>query len=1096
MKKQILTKIILGTIIFSFILFLSQTILISPLSAAELNWSNPNSNGRNPYKFKPQDVLNSQLIMQVVGCTGVVDKVSSAVMGLIQRKAMEAKEIAEEAALNALRETCKTTMKGSVAAAATAAAAARTGDSLVEVPKLVDCKELNFTQDNKSLKQQIKTRQKEEISKIREECFNGIAVTLARNQLTAMTRYTMNWVNSGFSGDPMYVRNITNFNNKMEQNVLETGIRILTVPEKAYPYGYGFSKLTINHGLKAGGLNSLDSLTSDLSNFITDPKSYYSEENLALDEGYTNALAKANATNTIFERDFSTGGWKAWLGLTQRDQNNPLGFTMLAGQYLAEEQQKQVSNTSQELLTNGGFLSQKRCLKWQMVGDDWLPILNPGGQLEYSPYKRNKNDECVEYETVTPGTIIKDKVSTYINSPERQLELAKTINDSLNALFSALITKFQDQGLSSLSSEKYQYTSTSMGIGPGSNSINMFSNATSGGYQNGTFQLTRDLGNQFVHNYSEESLGNWDAKNNIPELRMNVSPSNSLPPNVFYKVTVAGKTILVEDGYNDWKVGDRAFWNGSEWQNWRKGTSNPLAKRGVLQIQKDYVVAAKELLMTLPSIMPKIGKLDWCIPGPNPAWRDSASEVESSFSEYAGSLTSSYAPGSLFKFKRSSTTFSIAGPGDEPYEDYRKIFHPTDQAWWKKVTQTKYWSGLISLGSMGKIKKNSKQAQAQARVDNFLERINIDIKIFYDAYTAYIDKIYGPRSPMQTQYLAHENEDTVANNPAWLPMASEGLDITRNIASYNDDITENADNYRDTIVKTNANINSLNLIKNEVSLIIRAAQKRRDDKLVQILAEEAARNNTPVLTKAQYEEKYASCFTEEDISVYEDLDIVNIPTDEGDRCNDNLDNDLDGLIDGLDPDCPNGLTPNATNYCGLDLTPDRNSLPDTDCMNDPNIIIKDSCYGPFVEDKSSMDQSDPNYEENNAACGERTSASACTSTYYWNYGVGMKCKWNLSAANIPICPTYTLSWPQRVANPFYYSENYCSGISFVYNLPDRLILKNGVVVGYTLATDKTGYDIGSTQNPDNNACLSFIPPFHNGKINYTNLYEFHECKMP
>ena len=1100
MKKQILTKIILGTIIFSFILFLSQTILISPLSAAELNWTNPNSNGKNPYKFRPQDALNSQLIMQVVGCTGVIDKVSNAVMGLVQKKAKEQAKKAKKRILDSIRTTCSTGKKTAMVPAA--ATPQGNPQALVE---LIDCKLVMNTEDDGLLQKAIDSNLVEQNTKIREECFNGIAVTLARNQLTAMTRYTMNWVNSGFNGDPMYVRNITNFNNRLEQNVLETGVRILTTPDKAFPYGYGFSQFTINHGLKAGGLNTLDSLTSDLSNFVTDPNSYYSEENLALDEGYTNALAKANATNTIFAHDFSSGGWNAWLALTQRDQNNPLGFTMQAGQYLADQQQQQVSNTNQELLTNGGFLSQKRCVKWILYNDDGTPKMKMGavsglpgieksGEFATGPYKISQYDTCAPdgYETVTPGTIIKDKVSTYINSPERQLELAKTINDSLNALFSALITKFQDQGLSSLSSEKYQYTSTNMGTGPGSNSINMFSGATSGGYTNGTFQLTRDLGNQFVHNYSQESLGDWDAKNNIPELEMNVSPSTSLPPNVFYKVTVPGKTILVDDGYNDWKIGDRAFWNGSEWQNWRKGTLNPLAKRGVLQIQKDYVVVAKELLMTLPSIMPKIGKLDSCIPGPNPSWRDGASDAESVFSEYAGSLTSSYSPGSLWKFKRSTTTFSIAGPGDEPYENYRNIFQATDQNWWKQVKQTSYWNGLIALGSMGTIKKNSKQANAQARVDNFLERINIDIKIFYDAYSEYFNKTYGPRSPMQTQYLQHENVATLANNPAWLPMASEGLDITRNIQSYNDDIVENADEYRDTIVKTNANINSLTLIKKEVSTIIKAAQLRRDAHLQEILAEEAARNNTPVLTPAQYREKYDSCFKEEDISVYDDLDIVDIPTDETTRCSDNLDNDLDGLIDGLDPDCPSTSPDGQKNFCSLDLTPDLSSEPDQDCMNDPNIPLanKSSCYGPFVEDKSSIDQSDPSYPENNAPCGDRTS-STCTSSRYWNYGIGMKCKWYTSAANIPECPAYTLAFPRHEADPWYHSEPNCTGIPFGYNLPNRLILRNNNVVGYTLSSDETNYDIESWAPSDGVGCHNY-----GGPVGTHYLYQIHECRLP
>ena len=96
------------------------------------------------------------------------------------------------------------------------------------------------------------------------------------------------------------------------------------------------------------------------------------------------------------------------------------------------------------------------------------------GQYVYGPNKISEFDKCVQFETVTPGSIIKDKVSTYINSPERQLELADDINKVLNTLFSTLISKLQNQGLSSLSTDRYEYTSgyltnTNMGVGYGNN---------------------------------------------------------------------------------------------------------------------------------------------------------------------------------------------------------------------------------------------------------------------------------------------------------------------------------------------------------------------------------------------------------------------------------------------------------------------------------------------------------------------------------------------------------------------------------------------------------------------------------------------------
>lgn len=976
MEKQIVTKIISRTIIFMFVIFFLQVVLPLSVSAATgLNWDNPNANGNNPYKFKPQDVLNSQLIMQVVGCTGVVDKVSSAITGFIQGKASTAatellNQKTADAEAAALIKTCQTGKKTGMTGVASIP-----NLSLTDVVGLIDCQTVTKTSDAKALAELIQTRKADAAAKTREECFNGIAYTLAKNQLTAMTRYTMNWVNSGFNGDPMYVRDITSFTNSLERNVLETGIKILTSPQKAYPYGSSFSRSAIysynsGRGLRSGAGNFLNSLTSDLSNFVTDPRSYYSET----------ALERAQNANNLFASDFSTGGWNAWLSLTQIDQNNPLGFAMQASQYLADQQSSQIQNTKDELLTNNGFLSQKKCVLWNKIDTSDQYILNRDGTISTTTNPQSQ-DECIKYEVVTPGSIIKDKITTYVNSPERQLELADTINESLNSLFTALIAKFQNQGLASLSSEKYVYSNTNMGGGFGSNSIDLSTDGTGSGYANGSFDLTHDLGNTFIHSYQKASLGKWDAKSNIPELNIGVGPvsADGKPlANVYYIVQKPGNTKLFENGYNGWSVGDRAFWNGSEWQNWKAGTTNPIAKRGVIQIQKDYVVAAKEILMTLPNIMPKIGELDYCIPGPNPNWSATSSEAESAFTEFASTLTSAYNKGAFLK--RASSTYSIASQGDSEYDNYYNIFKGTATSWWRAITSSHYWNGLISLGSMGKIKNNKNEAAAQARIDNLLEKINNDTRTFYDVYGNYINNLYGAKSSMQKQFLEYENLIQTYQNPDWLPMVSEGLDITKNIVSYNDDIVTAANGYRDAIVKANSNINKLTLIKNEVSSIIQAAQKRRDASVLKTLAEEAARNRTPLLTEAQYKAKYATCFAEEDIVYYDDLSIMgDTGGDESLRCNDGIDNDLDGLIDELDPDCGNWTPPAEPNYaCILDLT----EIPGTD--EDGN-----DTTAPFMKDDTGADPI-PN---DNSYCTERTTSSGCTSSLYYNNGLGMKCRW-------------------------------------------------------------------------------------------------------
>jgi hypothetical protein len=1013
MKKQIVIKIIGSAIIFSFAMFFSQVILPSQTSAAALNWENPNASGNNPYKFKPQDALNSQMIMQVVGCTGVVDSVTTAITNFAKGALLG--DASTKASADAKRLVCLVGKK-IVEGAAAIIPYVNTQGAIADT---IECNKIQATADPAVKKAIDDGTAAAAAAKKRQECFDGIAATLAKNQLTAMTRYTMNWVNTGFNGNPLYVKDITSLTNSLEYNILETGTNLLLSPSKAFPYGSDFATSAVTSyksgsSFRSGTTNFLDSLVSDMGSFVTDPKSYYTNEQLNKSAATMTALQRAQQANDAFANDFSMGGWNAWLALTQRDQNNPLGFTMQTSQYLADQQASQVQEIKDEVLQNNGFLSQKKCVLWDMVDavtKDYIYDTNGGIKTTTNPQKQDVCDPN-GWDVVTPGSLIKDKVSTYIDSPERQLELSKTINDFLNSVFANLVGQFQNQGLASLSSGKYTYTSTDMGGGPGSNigSTDLFGNTTSSssGYVNGSFDLTRDLGNTFIHSYQRTPLGTWNAKINVPKLSIGVAPvdANGFPlVNVYYVVNngvdsngkdIVGQTKLFENGYNNWENGDRAFWNGSAWQNWKKVAFdkktggviniNPIAKRGVIQIQKDYVVAAKEILMILPSIMPKIGELDYCIPGPNPNWSTNATETQTFFTNFAGSLTASYKKGRFLV--RKSNTYSIATNGDAEYDDYRNVFKYTVPNWWNKVTSTSYWAGLISRGSIGTVKGTKNIDKVQADVDAYLEKINTDIRTFNDSYGSYIDNLYGPKSLMQTQFFQNETTADLIPNPAWLPMATEGLDITKDIVSYNDDIVTTGNSYKDAIIKANSNISQLSLIKDKVSAIIKAAQKRRYDELRQA----AIDNSTNIqynknllatsgidvnLTEAEYNVKYKNCLAEEDIVYYDDLSIMGAPVDESNRCNDGIDNDLNGLIDSADRACSTYVAPVEPNYvCVLDTTPSFASL-------DAGILSSfkdDTAANPIPDDT--------------LYCTQRNASQCTTLGLYYSSGIGMKCKFS------------------------------------------------------------------------------------------------------
>ncbi len=1111
MGKQTITKIISGLIILVFVVSIFKFALPTQVSADNATkgsvtdlYSNPNqNNGKNPYKFALAQVLKSGMIQSVVGCSGVVNKVSSWMIKIIQSPVQQAKIAAEKLKIirNQLEATCAATKAG----AQTGAGVVPQVNDLVSTVKTILSKinikvagidtkpcvdQVKEVSDDK-LAELVKQTEQEASDIQKTQCFDGIAITLAKNQLTSMTRSAMNWVNSGYGGNPFFVQNIGNLKDNIGKNILESSVNRLLLPMNQSPYAQDFARTTVlaSNGVAiTNSLNFLDSLKSDLGYFVTDPKSYLPEDQI---KDTRTSLQKSRDATNAFSSDFSMGGWNGWLAFTQRDQNNPLGYTMLAAQNIADSQTQKIDETNSELTQNGGFLSQQTCIRWQVYNPDGTPLLDTSGsdfieggnatdgQQGVPVYSSTKpiddggKSVCAEYKTITPGSIIKDKTTNYLNSPERQLELAKTINDSLNALFSILISKLEEGGLYGLSDSVVNTTNWT----DNTNDLASLDGNTpydnNGSYDN--FNLTSDLGNTYLH-VTPTSLGTWDAKNNkitpakknaqaalvdgqgnsinstklkngyklYPDLApesydANGNANSSI--NSYYTVNVAGNTKIILDGYNGWVVGDRAFWDGSGWQNWKKGQANPIKKRGVIQIQNDYITAAKEILGVLPNIMPKLGELDYCIPGPNPSYKTNSTDAQSAYQDWTGSLY-------VGPIDENRQAYKIDHPSQRTYDNLANIFSDNPNVW-KPIKDSMNFL-LDNFDSYKYISGNwfSGSASKQEEVDR--KKVLMDINLnyannslfqnFYEVFDKMMNKIYF--NNMTSMYRTREDIAIVLptnavdgdKNLGYIPMAESGLDLTKNIMYYNDDTTKIIQDYKDAIATTKVNIAKLEPIKAEVSAIIKAAQDRRDANLLVILNgeiqkrkancidiyEKCSLNNpdTPKscsdneneclrtviqITKDEYKKKYASCLTEEDMNFYDSDTIMNIGAVEerGVRCSDGIDNDLDGLIDAKDPDCNGAYAKSLTCTDGIDN--DSDGLIDGD---DPD--CQQSGGGEEVNnnkpwncktDLTSATSYTGSIPGQNVKCEDRTyeinPASACSMEGdYYSQNQKYKCKWS------------------------------------------------------------------------------------------------------
>ncbi len=420
-NRDTLKKIILiFTIFFFMVSFLQPLIEVEAATSQNLSnlWSNPNQfSSKDSFKITTAKVLKSGLLQSVIGCTGVVDSISGWMSKFIKNKATIAKELKDKVdkyrAL--LKSQCSSTKAGLEGAAGVAP---MVNDLVTPVDTMLGKIKVNVQGHNTAICQQtvdatsdeqlaadIKRNEEADKQTFKLNCLDGIAVTLAKNQLTAITHNSINWINSGYGGNPFFVKNLTSLTNSIEKNVLDVGINQLTKTDNAYPYGAAFSRAAINSyksgATKYGATNFLDSLTSDLGAFITDPTSYVDTQGTFLDT-QTTPLERSKAATKAFSNDFASGGWSGWLALTQKPQNNPLGFTMLASQYLADQQARQINEKKDELVTNNGFMSQKVCIMWQNFDK------NTGKPLK----EMNKN-----YDTGSDST--QDQF-TFVYSPTRK----------------------------------------------------------------------------------------------------------------------------------------------------------------------------------------------------------------------------------------------------------------------------------------------------------------------------------------------------------------------------------------------------------------------------------------------------------------------------------------------------------------------------------------------------------------------------------------------------------------------------------------------------------------------------------------------------
>ncbi|HUC88860.1 MAG TPA: hypothetical protein VMR49_02410 [Candidatus Paceibacterota bacterium] len=750
MKKFAAKIIIFAIMVFS--LLSAQVFSPLPVSAAVLNYDHPN--GSSPYKLKASDIANPEVFMSVVACTGIINTVAGAIQGLLTNLiTVKAPEVAKEADIRAGEVTSVT------AGAAASTEVEGTGNTSLEQLAAETDKLL----DEATIAQKFQDDQAQRDAQ-RTKCLDGIAIQLARNQLTKMTKDTMNWITTGFNGNPFFVGVADSFMNNLTNDIVQKETNILKNPGYSayYPYGRSFSLLATEESAVHGVNLYAQSLTNNLILGST-PKSFATD----FSQGGLN-----NSSSGIYSSSYdSDGGWDGWLGLTMNPANNPLGFTLLEGENIAKKQSTAVAMTKEQLAEGNGYLPDQRCVKWQLV--------DKAGNLEYDDDGSDStttsdpgagNGICILYKTVTPGSAIRDKVAKYINSPETQLELGQTMNDALNLLFTKLLSQFENQGLVSLGT-------TAVSMTNGGSTLNGTNINNNGGGFTGSFDLTRD----------------------IPAL---------------------------------------------------------------IKTQNDYKTAAnKSLKEVLPFVVPAVGKLDYCIPGPNSNWQSNSSDTMNNLNDYLTNIRTQSVDIPAWKFKLECLSFGIISylsscsgdntttrtdiltlPDPSTYKSAFDGYLSFNTNLWKEVKAIFYAyvtkgettdgpfiffmdndSPLGPFKSYGQIPAGAPIIKiSQVQIDGKVTAWTDYIKNLNTEYKAKIDALYGPNSVMQSGFDSNLNPSS-----DYLPMAQAGLSITKDLKVDADNITSETKDYTDSVSQATSNIYKLQKIDDQVQAILKIARDRR-----------------------------------------------------------------------------------------------------------------------------------------------------------------------------------------------------------------------------------------------------------------------------
>ncbi len=260
----------------------------------------------------------------------------------------------------------------------------------------------------------------------------------AKLVISTITNSIVNWINSGFEGNPTFVQNPQQFLSDVANQASGVFIQQLGMTELCSADWLPKLKLSLQYNVPYTQRMQC-TLTGVAENF---------EDNLKR-----------------FEDSFMNGGWDSWLSMTAYPQNNIWGAYFESSDELARRKAAAMTSASMEASWGQGFNPLKKCVGASQetycdntcahleFTDDFDDCFNNCQNIQGVNF--SSSDYCEQSggtkQNTTPGNIIADQLKVNLGSSVRQLEAADEINESLAAIFNALVNQLISKGLSSLS---------------------------------------------------------------------------------------------------------------------------------------------------------------------------------------------------------------------------------------------------------------------------------------------------------------------------------------------------------------------------------------------------------------------------------------------------------------------------------------------------------------------------------------------------------------------------------------------------------------------------------------------------------------------